>query len=140
MCKRYGIGHSRIDKKTAEDIWKYIQQQTVNHMLDNGLDVRREVEEPLAVAFEISWVKDRIVTQKRDSLEWGKIMDYELQSFKEPKTYPADPYYGGLYLVTTKSDRSTEADMQTINANISEVLKLSAVDMQKAYEHIQELM
>ena len=140
MCKRYDIGHSLIDQTTAEDIWKnYIQQKTANHMLDYGLNVRREVEEPLAVAFEISWVKDRMTTQK-DSAEWEKIMHYELQRFKGLYTYPTDPYYGGLYLVTTKSDRSTVADMQTINANISEVLRKSAEDMQKAYEHIQELM
>lgn len=140
MCKRYDIKHSRIGQTTAEDIWKnYIQQKTANHMLDYGLNVRREVEEPLAVAFEISWVKDRMTTQK-DSAEWKKIMHYELQRFKGLYTYPTDPYYGGLYLVTTKADRSKTADMQTINANISKVLKLSAVDMQKAYEHIQELM
>ena len=141
MCKRYDIKHSRIDQTTAEDIWKnYIQQKTANHMLDYGLDVRREVEEPLAVAFEISWVKDRMTTQK-DSAEWKKIMDYELQRFKGLYTYPTNPYYGGLYLVTTKADRSTVADMQTINANISKVLRKSAEDMHKAHEHIQkELM
>ena len=104
-----------------------------------GRNVSREVEEPLAVAFEISWVRYRMVTQK-DTAEWKKIMNYERQRFKGTYTYPLDPYYGGLYLVTTESARNVIADVQTINKNISDVLKLSAEDMQKAYDYIQELL
>jgi hypothetical protein len=119
------------------EIWLQLQKETLNHWhCANGSDISSQVLEPLAVAFEISWVKDRIITQKHN-MEWQKIMEYELSRFDGLGSYPSDPYCGAKYLISRRKNHRKLADMETINTNISAVLQRSLDSMRSAYVLIQ---
>lgn len=98
-----------------------------------------ELENPLAVAFEISWIMDRIITQPREKEEWKKVLAYEMKRFGGLSSYPENPYYGAKYLITTPNDRNNLCHLSVINRNISEILELSSLSRQKAYERIKSL-
>jgi hypothetical protein len=119
------------------EIWLQLQKETLNHWYPvHGKDITSQVLEPLAVAFEISWVKDRIITQQ-DSSEWQKLMKYELSRFGGLGCYPSDPYCGAKYLISSRKNHRKLADIETVNTNIAAVLQRSLDSMRSAYVLIQ---
>lgn len=131
---RATMGSKGLSEKNAyREIWLQLQKETLKHWYPvNGKDITCQVLEPLAVAFEISWVKDRIITQ-RHNIKWQKIMKYELSRFGGLGSYPSDPYCGAKYLISCRKNRRKLADMETVNTNISAVLQRSLDSMRSAY-------
>ena len=101
--------------------------------------ISAKVLDPLALAFEISWIKNRIITGG-DDCEWKKILTYELSRFGGLASYPSDPSAGAKYLITTGSDRRKLAAMQTIGLNLTAVMQLSGRSMKDAYDFIQNTL
>ncbi len=135
ICKN--IPSNLTKQNVAREICLQFQKETLNHWYPtNGKDMTSQVLEPLAVAFEISWVKDRIITQK-DSSEWQKFMKYELSRFGGLGCYPSDPYCGAKYLISSRKNHRKLADIETVNTNIAAVLQRSLDSMRSAYVLIQ---
>lgn len=128
-----------IEKALNSVIMQFIQKHGMKNWFEKYKDISNQVTEPLAVAFEISWIMDRIITQPREKEEWKKVLAYEMKRFGGLSSYPGNPYYGAKYLITTPNDRNNLCHLSVINRNISEILELSSLSMQKAYERIKSL-
>ncbi len=121
-------------------IWAKLQNEAVKHWYsEDARKIASQVLEPLAVAFQISWIKDRL-NKGQDITEWDKMMEYELKRFGNLSSYPSDPYCGAKYLIANRKNHRTMLNNETIITNISVVLKLSLESMDSAYRYIQNML
>jgi hypothetical protein len=130
----------------VRELWLQLQKDTLNHWYCNaadsvscGADISSQVIDPLAQAFEISWIKDRIITSG-GNCEWKKIMDYELSRFGGIASYPSDPSIGAKYLIAKRTDRRKLADMATISLNISALMQILCRNMKQAHQFFQNTL
>jgi hypothetical protein len=137
---KYNSNSKLSRANTVMMIWAKLQNEAVKHWYSkNARKIASQVLEPLAVAFQISWIKDRL-NKGQDITELDKMMKYELRRFGNLSSYPSDPYCGAKYLIANRKNHKTMLNNETIITNISVVLKLSLESMDSAYRYIQNML